>query len=46
MKLKISTPSIGRMAKPKNMSLKDRAHTPACPSSTKTTVRKGKKAKR
>jgi len=46
MKLKISEPSIGRMAKPKTMTIKDRAHTPSCPSSTKTTVRKGRKAKR
>ena len=45
MKLKISTPSIGRMKKSGSMSIKDRAHTPACPSSTKTTVRKGKKGK-
>lgn len=46
MKLKASEPSMGRMKKPTSMSIKDRAHTPMCPASTKTSVRKGKKAKR
>jgi hypothetical protein len=46
MKLSEAQPSVGRMKKPTSMSLKDKAHTPVCPASTKTSVRKGKKAKR
>ena len=46
MKISVAQPSVGKMKKPTSMSVKDKAHTPVCPASTKTSVRKGKKAKR